>query len=32
VAFSSEALWGRTGEPPWTVSVDLWESYLEAAP
>jgi nitrile hydratase subunit beta len=29
VAFGSEALWGRTGEPPWTVSVDLWESYLE---
>jgi nitrile hydratase subunit beta len=32
VAFSSEALWGRSGEPPCTVSVDLWESYLEAAP
>jgi nitrile hydratase len=31
VRFRSEDLWGRGGEPPWTVSVDLWESYLEPA-
>ena len=30
VRFRSEDLWGQGGEPPWTVSVDLWESYLEA--
>ena len=30
VGFRSEELWGRGPEPPWTVSVDLWESYLEA--
>jgi len=29
VRFSSEALFGRDGRPPWTVVVDLWESYLE---
>jgi nitrile hydratase beta subunit len=31
VAFSSEELWGRGEEPPWTVALDLWESYLETA-
>jgi nitrile hydratase beta subunit len=31
VAFSSEELWGRGQEPPWTVALDLWESYLEEA-
>ncbi len=30
VRFSSQALWGEDGRPPWTVVVDLWESYLEA--
>jgi nitrile hydratase beta subunit len=29
VAFDSGALWGDNGRPPWTVHVDLWESYLE---
>ena len=32
VRFSSLDLWGPTDEPPFTVLVDLWESYLEAAP
>jgi nitrile hydratase subunit beta len=31
VAFRSEDLWGRGEEPPWTVALDLWESYLEEA-
>jgi nitrile hydratase len=31
VAFASEELWGRSEEPAWTVSLDLWESYLEPA-
>jgi nitrile hydratase subunit beta len=31
VAFRSEELWGRGEEPPWTVALDLWESYLEEA-
>jgi nitrile hydratase len=31
VAFSSEELWGPSDEPTWTVSVDLWDSYLEPA-
>jgi nitrile hydratase len=31
VAFRSDALWGRGQEPPWTVALDLWESYLEEA-
>jgi nitrile hydratase len=31
VAFRSDALWGRGEEPPWTVALDLWESYLEEA-
>jgi nitrile hydratase len=29
VAFRSQDLWGETDEPPWTVLLDLWESYLE---
>jgi nitrile hydratase beta subunit len=29
VRFSSETLFGQDGRPPWTVVVDLWESYLE---
>lgn len=31
VAFSSSELWGPSAEPPWTVSLDLWETYLEPA-
>jgi nitrile hydratase subunit beta len=31
VAFGSEDLWGQSEEPPWTVALDLWESYLEEA-
>jgi nitrile hydratase beta subunit len=31
VAFSSEELWGPCGDPAWTVSLDLWDSYLEPA-
>ena len=31
VAFSSHELWGPTTGPAWTVSLDLWESYLEPA-
>jgi nitrile hydratase beta subunit len=31
VVFSSDDLWGRGAEPPWTVLLDLWESYLEPA-
>ena len=31
VAFRSDELWGRGEEPPWTVVLDLWESYLEEA-
>jgi len=31
VAFDSVDLWGRTDETPWTVLLDLWESYLEPA-
>jgi nitrile hydratase subunit beta len=31
VAFRSDALWGPSQEPAWTVYLDLWESYLEAA-
>lgn len=31
VAFESSDLWGRSEEPPWKVSLDLWDSYLEAA-
>lgn len=29
VLFASEELWGPSHEPPWTVSLDLWDSYLE---
>ncbi len=29
VAFRSTELWGASGEPPWTVLLDLWDSYLE---
>src|SRR5205823_1714225 len=31
VAFASAELWGPAEEPGWTVRLDLWESYLEAA-
>jgi nitrile hydratase len=34
VAFASDDLWGPPadgGEPPWTVLLDLWDSYLEPA-
>jgi nitrile hydratase len=31
VAFSSEELWGPSDQSAWTVSLDLWESYLESA-
>jgi nitrile hydratase len=31
VVFRSDALWGQGEEPPWTVALDLWESYLEEA-
>jgi nitrile hydratase len=31
VAFRSDDLWGAGDEPPFTVLLDLWESYLEPA-
>jgi nitrile hydratase len=31
VTFSSRELWGASEAPAWTVSLDLWESYLEHA-
>jgi nitrile hydratase len=31
VAFSSQELWGPGEEAPWTVLLDLWDSYLEPA-
>lgn len=31
VAFDSDDLFGRSGEAPWSVSLDLFESYLEEA-
>ncbi len=31
VAFSSDELWGPGEDASWTVSLDLWESYLEPA-
>jgi nitrile hydratase len=31
VVFSSKELWGSSEEPPWTVALDMWESYLEPA-
>ena len=29
VAFTSDVLWGASDEAPFTVVLDLWESYLE---
>jgi nitrile hydratase len=29
VAFASQALWGESEEQPFTVLLDMWESYLE---
>jgi nitrile hydratase len=29
VTFSSTELWGPSEEPAWSVSLDLWEDYLE---
>ena len=31
VAFGSQDLWGAGDEPPFTVLLDLWDSYLEPA-
>jgi nitrile hydratase subunit beta len=31
VAFASQNLWGESNEPPWTVLLDLFDSYLESA-
>jgi nitrile hydratase subunit beta len=31
VAFRSQDLWGESEERPWTVLLDLWDSYLEPA-
>jgi nitrile hydratase subunit beta len=31
VAFASQDLWGESDEPPWTVLLDLFETYLEPA-
>ena len=31
VAFRSQDLWGSSEETPWTVLLDLWDSYLEPA-
>ena len=31
VAFASEDLWGESDEPPWTVLLDLFDTYLEPA-
>jgi nitrile hydratase subunit beta len=31
VAFGSQDLWGESDEPPWTVLLDLFDSYLEPA-
>jgi nitrile hydratase beta subunit len=31
VAFGSHDLWGASEETPWTVLLDLWDSYLEPA-
>jgi nitrile hydratase len=31
VAFRSKELWGASEEPPFTVLLDLWDSYLEPA-
>jgi nitrile hydratase beta subunit len=32
VAFRSDDVWGPGEEPPFTVRLDLWESYLEQVP
>jgi nitrile hydratase subunit beta len=32
VRFDARELWGESAEPRQTVSLDLWESYLEPAP
>ncbi len=32
VRFDARELWGESAEPRQTVSLDLWESYLELAP
>ena len=32
VRFEAQELWGDSAEPGTTVSLDLWESYLEPAP
>jgi nitrile hydratase beta subunit len=32
VRFDARELWGADAEPNQTVSIDLWESYLETAP
>ena len=32
VRFDGRELWGQSAEPGQTVSLDLWESYLEPAP
>jgi nitrile hydratase subunit beta len=31
VAFGSQELWGSGEEAPWTVLLDLWDSYLDPA-
>jgi nitrile hydratase len=31
VAFFSQDLWGESDEPPWTVLLDLFDTYLEPA-
>jgi nitrile hydratase subunit beta len=31
VAFRSQELWGPSEEAPWTVLLDLWDSYLDPA-
>jgi len=31
VAFASQELWGPGEEAPWTVLLDLWDSYLDPA-
>jgi hypothetical protein len=31
VAFASQELWGGSDEPPWTVLLDLFDTYLEPA-
>lgn len=31
VRFASDDVWGPSGEPPFTVLLDLWDSYLEPA-